>query len=64
MTLAEIKASDKIVLLAKDIAPVIGSDEQTIRMSARLGLLGFPCFFAGNRLKIPRVPFLRYLGEM
>lgn len=63
MTLEEIKKSDKAFLLPKDIAPVIGSNEQTIRVSARLGLLGFPVTFIGNRTKIPRIPFLKYIGE-
>ncbi len=63
MTLKEIKESDKPFLLAKDIAEVMGSDVQTIRVSAHLGQLGFPVTFCGNRLKIPRIPFLQYLGE-
>lgn len=63
MTLSEIKSSNKVFLLAKDVAPVLGSDEQTIRVSAHMGALGFPCFFTGNRLKIPRIPFLQFLGE-
>ena len=63
MTIEEIKASDKAFLLAKDVAPVLGSDTQTIRVSAHMGLLQFPFIFCGNRLKIPRVPFLRYIGE-
>lgn len=64
MTLQEIKDSDKAFLLAKDVVEVLGSDQQTIRLSAKLGVLGFPVFFTGNRLKIPRIPFLRYLGEL
>lgn len=63
MTLEEIRRSDKAFLLPKDIAPVLGSNEQTIRVSARMGILGFPVTFAGNRTKIPRIPFLRFLGE-
>lgn len=63
MTLEEVKRSDKAFLLPKDIAPILGSDEQTIRVSARLGVLGFPVTFVGNRLKIPRLPFLRFIGE-
>lgn len=63
MTLEEIRKSDKVFLLPKDIAPVIGSNEQTIRVAARMGLLGFPVTFVGNRTKIPRIPFLEYIGE-
>lgn len=63
MTLEEIRKSDKVFLLPKDIAPVLGSNEQSIRDSARLGELGFPVTFVGNRTKIPRIPFLKYIGE-
>lgn len=63
MTLEEIRRSDKAFLLPKDIAPVLGSSEQTIRVAARMGLLGFPVTFVGNRTKIPRIPFLKYIGE-
>ena len=63
MTIEEIKKSDKVFLLPKDIAPVIGSNEQTIRVAARMGMLGFPVTFMGNRTKIPRIPFLQYIGE-
>ena len=64
MTLQEIKDSNKPFLLAKDVAEVLGSDQQTIRVSAKLGVLGFPVFYTGNRLKIPRIPLLRFLGEI
>lgn len=64
MTLQEIRETDKAFLLPKDVAEVLGSNEQTIRVSARLGVLGFPVTFVGNRTKIPRIPFLRYLGEV
>lgn len=62
MTLEQIKNSDKVFLLPQDIAEVMGSNAQSIRLSARLGVLGFPVTFSGNRTKIPRIPFLRYLG--
>ena len=61
MTLEEIRRSDKAFLLPKDIAQVLGSSEQTIRVAARMGLLGFPVTFVGNRTKIPRIPFLNYI---
>ena len=45
MTLEEIKQSDKAFLLPKDIADVLGSDPQAIRIAARAGDLGFPGTF-------------------
>lgn len=64
MTLEEIKASDKRFLTPADVAPVLGSDPHTIRCTARQRpeLLGFNFTFSGNRMKIPRIPFLRFLG--
>lgn len=65
MTLAEIRASDKVMLLAKDVAPVLGCDPHSIRIQAREcpEQLGFPVVVIGNRTLIPRKPFLAYLGE-
>ena len=62
MTIEEIRRSDKAFLLPKDICGVLGSNEQSIRVAARLGALGFPVTFVGNRTKLPRIPFLKYIG--
>lgn len=66
MTLEEIKASDKLFLTPAEVAPVLGSDPHTVRCTARQRpeLLGFPFTFSGNRMKIPRLPFLRWMGVM
>ena len=65
MTLDEIRASDKTMLLASDVAPVLGCDPHSIRIQAREypEQLGFPVVVIGNRTLIPRKPFLAYLGE-
>ena len=65
MTLEEIKASNQRFLRPCDICEVMESDPQTLRVTARQypERLGFPVSFCGNRLKIPRIPFLRFLGE-
>lgn len=65
MTLAEIKGSDKTMLLASDVAPVLGCAPHSIRIQAREypEQLGFPVVVIGNRTLIPRKPFLAYLGE-
>jgi len=66
MTLTEIKMSDALFLTPKDIAPVIGTDPQLIRLMARKdpSKLGFPVTVVSSRTKIPRKPFLKWLGEM
>ena len=66
MTLSEIKATDKPMLTPADIAGILGSDAQTIRVAARLKpeLLGFPVCVIGHRVKIPRDGFLRWLNGL
>lgn len=65
MTLAEIKASDKVLLTPSDVSKVLGCDPYTISLVARDApeKLGFPIMRVGTRTKIPRKPFLRFLGE-
>lgn len=65
MTLAEIRASDKTMLLARDVAPVLGCDPHSIRIQAREypEQLGFNVILLGNRTLIPRKAFLKFLGE-
>lgn len=55
---------DKLFLTPADVAPVLGSDPQTIRLCARHRpeLLGFSFTFSGNRMKIPKRSFLRHIG--
>ena len=64
MSLEDIKNSNKMFLSAADVAPIMGSDPHTVRCTARQRpeLLGFPFTFSGNRMKIPRIPFLRFCG--
>lgn len=65
MTLAEIKASDKEMLLPTDIHKILGCDAHSIRLQARElpGTLGFNVVVIGNRTLIPRKAFLRFMGE-
>lgn len=65
MTLDEIRASDKPFLGPSDVAGVLGVDPHSIRLQAREfpEALGFPVICVGNRTKIPRKPFLAYIGE-
>lgn len=56
--------SNKEVLTPAEIAPILGVDPHYIRVAARQRpeLLKFEFFISGNRTKIPRIPFLRYIG--
>lgn len=56
--------ADREWFTAAEVSGVLGADPQTIRITARQRpeLLGFPVIVAGNRVKIPRIPFLRFMG--
>lgn len=62
-TLSEVERSKKSMLTANDIAPILGSDPQLIRMQARERpeLLGFPVICIGSRVKIPVEGFLSFM---
>lgn len=64
MTVSDIQSSDKIFLTPSDISDVLECDPQSIRVMARQApeLLGFPFTIVGSRMKIPRIPFLRFIG--
>ena len=65
MTMAEIKASDKEMLIPTDVCKILGCDAHSIRIQARElpGSLGFSVTVIGNRTLIPRKAFLRFMGE-
>lgn len=64
--LEELKARDDIFVYPKDISAILESDPQDIRGQARErpDLLGFPVTVIGNRVKIPRLPFIQYCEEL
>ncbi len=64
MTLDEIKACDKPTLTPAEIAEVLQTDPQDIRLTAKRcpERLGFPVCVIGTRTKIPRIPFLQFMG--
>ena len=63
-TLQELRESTKAFFTPADVSGVLGSNPQTIRVTARQrpDLIGYEFTFVGNRMKIPRVPFLRFMG--
>jgi len=66
MTIEDIRNSEKILLSPADVSAVTGMDPQTLRVTARQNpsAIGFPFMFNGSRMKIPRIPFLRWLGVL
>lgn len=64
MTLDDIKAIDREFLTPAQVAEIMGCDPQDIRVTARErpDMLGFPVYVIGSRTKIPRIPFLKFMG--
>lgn len=64
MTVEEIKQSNADVLTAADVAGVLGCKPYSIIVQAKTApaALGFPVAVIGSRVKIPRIPFLKFLG--
>lgn len=62
MSLTEIEALPKDVLIPADVAEYLNCDPHYIRMQARAKpeLLGFPVIVIGNRTKIPKEAFINW----
>ena len=52
----------KPYIVPTDVAAVIHISDATVRARAKAGMLEFPCMVARTRVRIPTVPFLRWLG--
>lgn len=65
MTLEQIAAIPDEVLTCQQIAPLLRANPATIHHQAveMPELLGFPVIVAGNRVKIPKRAFLRFMTE-
>lgn len=67
MTLSDIQRMDKPLLSVREVADVLGVDPQGIRTAAHQqpDRLGFPTIICGRRgrtIKVPRIPFLQFMG--
>lgn len=66
MTLRDIEAVNAEFLTAGQIAPILGTNPNYIRLQAQRApqKLGFPVVVLGTRVKIPKIPFLKFMrGE-
>ena len=66
MTLEELEASPKEMLVPADIAPILGCSPYTINVVTRDGKnpFPFPVIRMGTRVKIPKRPFIKAMrGE-
>ena len=67
MTLKELAALDVEMLTPTFVAEMTGLNPQTIRTAARTNprALPFPTLVIGNRVKIPKAAFVRWMrGEL
>lgn len=65
-TLDDIARLNRDYLVPAQVAPVLGCSQYAINCAARSEegrkRLGFPTMMIGNRCKIPRIPFLTFMG--
>lgn len=66
LTLKEIAEMDVAVLVPTQVAHLLGCHPYTLTKMAKTPTgrqkLGFPITRIGTRTKIPRIPFLRFMG--
>lgn len=66
MTLQEIATYDRDYLTPTQAAPVLGCNPYFINLMSKTEqdrkALGFPVIRVGTRVKIPRIPFLHFMG--
>ena len=63
MTLEEIEAMTAATISPAQAASVLHVAPYSLNVKAAEGILEFPAFFSGNRLKIQREPFIRFVRE-
>lgn len=66
MTLQEMRESDKVFLSPKDVAPLLKCDPYNINLQAQDDpkKLGFQVIVILSTVKIPRIPFLKFIGQV
>lgn len=66
MTLQQMKESNKVFLTPQDVCTLLACDPANIRAQAHEdpAKLGFSVIVIGSYVKIPRLPFLRFIGPI
>ncbi len=62
MTLEEVRAYEKEYLTPMQVASVLNMNPQSIRELAKQNRLPFQAIPSGNRWKIPKRSFLKFMG--
>ena len=60
--LREVIASEAVMIGPKEAGAVLGVHQSCISEMGQKGTLPFPAFVSGNRVKIPRIAFLKWGG--
>ena len=62
--LEKVLVCEKLMLTPDDVAPLLGTTANTLRKTAKNTpqLLGFPFTYCGSNMKIPKQPFLEFIG--
>lgn len=66
MTLKDVANMDKAYLTPAEAAEILQCDPHAIRVAAKKApeQLRFPTILIGNRVKIPRLPFVEFMTEL
>ena len=66
MTLNDIAKMDKAYLTPTEVAEILECDPHAIRIAAKKApeQLRFPTILIGNRVKIPRLPFVEFMTKL
>ena len=64
--LQDLKDSNALFVTAEDVRNILEADPATVRRQAMAdgSVMGFNVSVIGNRTRIPRKAFLRWLGEL
>lgn len=67
--LDELEKIDRDYLIPKEVALVLGTNPYTINVAVKQDIangtnsLGFPVMLIGTRVRIPKLPFIRFMRQ-
>lgn len=61
MTLKELREMDCDYLKPKEVAAILHCRQDAVTECSKAGILPFPYFRSGNRTKIPRLAFIKWM---
>ena len=62
VTIEDIEAIDKDILVPADIAPILGCTPYSINVAVRNGrTFPFPVIYMNRNVRIPKMPFIKFM---